>query len=202
MDTPHGSCHCPPPRGSLLPVQTLSSLGLGTHSALLGLLWRPSKTLLKGQPGAQPSLCDRHPAQHLAPTRLCAEEGNGNPLQYSCLENHMDGGAWWAAVYGVAQSRTRLKLLSSSSSSSSRLCAQESQTSSAAQAQACPGAHLPCRPFHHQAPQNHTPSTCESGRLSPRIRDQASTYPSPSSLRSRQSLLLLLFSHSVVSDSL
>ena len=45
-------------------------------------------------------------------------EGNGNPLQYSCLENPMDGGAWWAAVHGVAQSRTRLKRLSSSSSSS------------------------------------------------------------------------------------
>ena len=39
-----------------------------------------------------------------------------NPLQYSCLENPRDGGAWWAAVYGVAQSRTRLKRLSSSSS--------------------------------------------------------------------------------------
>ena len=38
-------------------------------------------------------------------------EGNGTPLQYSCLENPMDGGAWWAAVYGVAQSRTRLKRL-------------------------------------------------------------------------------------------
>ena len=45
-------------------------------------------------------------------------EGNGNPLQCSCLENPRDGGAWWAAVSGVAQSRTRLKRLSSSSSSS------------------------------------------------------------------------------------
>ena len=45
----------------------------------------------------------------------CIGEGNGNPLQYSCLENPRDGGAWWAAVYGVAQSRTRLKRLSSSS---------------------------------------------------------------------------------------
>ena len=44
-------------------------------------------------------------------------EGNGNPLQNSCLENPRDGGAWWAAIYGVAQSRTRLKQLSSSSSS-------------------------------------------------------------------------------------
>ena len=41
-------------------------------------------------------------------------EGNGNPLQCSCLENPRDGGAWWAAVYGVTQSRTRLKRLSSS----------------------------------------------------------------------------------------
>ena len=41
--------------------------------------------------------------------------GNGNPLQYSCLENPRDGGAWWAAIYGVAQSWTRLKRLSSSS---------------------------------------------------------------------------------------
>ena len=44
-------------------------------------------------------------------------EGNGNPLQCSCLENPMDRGAWWAAVYGVAQSWTWLKRLSSSSSS-------------------------------------------------------------------------------------
>ena len=45
----------------------------------------------------------------------CIGEGNGKPLQCSCLENPRDGGAWWAAVYGVAQSRTRLKRLSSSS---------------------------------------------------------------------------------------
>ena len=44
-------------------------------------------------------------------------EGNGNPLQCSCLENPRDGRAWWAAVYGVEQSRTHLKRLSSSSSS-------------------------------------------------------------------------------------
>ena len=50
-------------------------------------------------------------------------EGNGNPLQCSCLENPRVGGAWWAAIYGVAQSRTRLKRLSSSSSS---LCVVES----------------------------------------------------------------------------
>ena len=48
----------------------------------------------------------------------CIGEGNGNPLQRSCLENPRDGGAWWAAVCEVAQSWTRLKRLSSSSSSS------------------------------------------------------------------------------------
>ena len=47
----------------------------------------------------------------------CTGEGNGNPLQCSCLENPRDGRAWWAAIYGVAQSRTRLKRLSSSNSS-------------------------------------------------------------------------------------
>ena len=52
-------------------------------------------------------------------------EGNGNPLQCSCLENPRDGGAWWAAVYGVAQRRTRLKRLSSSSSSSVSWCVKE-----------------------------------------------------------------------------
>ena len=47
---------------------------------------------------------------------LMFREGNGNPLQCSCLENPRDGGAWWAVIYAVAQSRTRLKQFSSSSS--------------------------------------------------------------------------------------
>ena len=56
---------------------------------------------------------------HLAfPIHSDIGEGNGNPLECSCLENPRDGGAWWAAVYGVAQSWTRLKRLSSNSSSS------------------------------------------------------------------------------------
>ena len=55
----------------------------------------------------------------------CIGEGNGNPLQCSCLENPRDGGAWWAAVYGVAQSRTRLKRLSGSRSSSSSSSIEE-----------------------------------------------------------------------------
>ena len=51
----------------------------------------------------------------------CIGEGNGNPLQCSCLENSRDVEAWWAAVYGVVQSRTGLKQLSSSSSNRQRL---------------------------------------------------------------------------------
>ena len=56
----------------------------------------------------------------------CIGEGNGNPLQCSCLENARDGGAWWAAVYGVAQSRTWLRWLSSSSACKARhkLCSE------------------------------------------------------------------------------
>ena len=64
----------------------------------------------------------------------CIGEGNGNPLHCSCLENPRDREAWWAAVYGVAQSRTRLKWLSSSSTYrtfwwiASRIYAQVSQS--------------------------------------------------------------------------
>ena len=54
-----------------------------------------------------------------ATLHACIGGGNGNPLQYSSLENPRDRGAWWTAVYGVAQSQTRLKWLSSSNSSSS-----------------------------------------------------------------------------------
>ena len=52
----------------------------------------------------------------------CIGEGNGNPLQCSCLENPRDGGAWRAAIYGVAQGQTRLKQRSSSSSSNLSIC--------------------------------------------------------------------------------
>ena len=52
---------------------------------------------------------------YLLTMHFISGEGNGNPLQCSCLESPMDGGAWWAAAYGVAQSHTRLKWLSSSS---------------------------------------------------------------------------------------
>ena len=61
---------------------------------------------------------------HLHFALSCIGGGNGNPLQCSCLENPRDCGAWWATIYGVAQSRTLLKRLSSSSSSSSSVTIQ------------------------------------------------------------------------------
>ena len=92
---------------------------MATHSSVLA--WRIPGT---GEPGRLLSM-GLHRVGHDWSDLAAAEaavsnngEGNGNPLQCSCLDNPKDGGAWWAAVvYGVAQSWTRLKRLSSSSSS-------------------------------------------------------------------------------------
>ena len=88
--------------------------------------WHPTPVLLPGKSHGWRSLvgCSPWGLEESDTTELlhfhfslpCIGEGNGNPLQCSCLENPREGGAWWAAVYGVAQSRTRLKRLSSSSS--------------------------------------------------------------------------------------
>ena len=87
--------------------------------------WHPTPVLLPGKSHGRRSLVGYRPWGHQesdTTERLpfhfslsCIGEGNGNPLQCSCLENPRDGGAWWAAVYGVTQSQTRLKWLSSSS---------------------------------------------------------------------------------------
>ena len=90
--------------------------------------WHPTPVLLPGKSYRRRSLVGCSPwgreesdttkRLHFDFLLSCIGEGNGNPWQCSCLENPRDGGAWWAAVYGVAPSRTRLKRLSSSSSSS------------------------------------------------------------------------------------
>src|SRR5574340_1272158 len=87
--------------------------------------WHPTPVLLPGKSHGWRSLVGCSPWGHEesdTTERLhfhfslsCIGGGNGNPLQCSCLENPRHGGAWWAAIYGVAQSRTRLKRLSSSS---------------------------------------------------------------------------------------
>ena len=87
--------------------------------------WQPTPVLLPGKSHGRRSLVGCSPwgreesdtteQLHFHISLSCNGKGNGNPLQCSCLENPRDGGAWWAAVRGVAQSRTWLKWLSSSS---------------------------------------------------------------------------------------
>ena len=89
--------------------------------------WHPTPVLLPGKSHGRRRLVGYSPWGHeesdiTEPLHFhfslsCIGEGNGNPLQCSCLENPRDRGVWWAAVYGVTQSQTRLKRLSSSSSS-------------------------------------------------------------------------------------
>ena len=90
--------------------------------------WHPTPVLLPGESHGWRSLVGCSPWRHEESDKTerlhfhfslsCTGEGNGNPLQCSCLENPRDGEAWWAAVCGVAQSRPWLKQLTSSSSSS------------------------------------------------------------------------------------
>ena len=111
-------------------MSILTSLDLPSHHVKLQRRrWHSTPLLLPGKSHGWRSLVGCSPwgreesdttqQLHFHFSLSCIGEGNGNPLRCSCLENPKDGGAWWAAVYGVAQSRTRLKRLSSSSSSSS-----------------------------------------------------------------------------------
>ena len=114
-------------RGIQMEIESMSYLIVACQLSLRRRRWHPTPVLLLGKSHGQRSLmgCSPWDREELDMTgRLhfhfslsCIGEGNGNPLQCSCLGNPRDGGAWWAAVYGVAQSRTRLKRLSSSSSS-------------------------------------------------------------------------------------
>ena len=86
--------------------------------------WHPTPELLSGkiswmeEPGRLQSMGSQRVGHNWATSvslfTFMHGEGNGNPLQCPCLENPRDGGAWWAAIYGITQSRTRLKWLSSS----------------------------------------------------------------------------------------
>ena len=81
---------------------------MATHSSILPGESRGQRSLV----GCSPLGCkesDTSERLYFHFSLLCIGEGNGNPLQCSCLENPRDGGAWWAAIYGVTQSRTRLK---------------------------------------------------------------------------------------------
>ena len=109
-------------------LSSLTSTGLLTLPSLLPWRrqWQQTPVLLPGKSHGQRSLVGYSPWSreesdtterlHFPFSLSCTGEGNGNPLQCSCLENPRDGRAWWAAVNGVAQSQKRLKRLSSSSS--------------------------------------------------------------------------------------
>ena len=103
-----------PQHSATQPGLRTSSLyqAVAPHSSTLA--WKMPWT---EEPGGLQSMGSLRVQHDWATSLSCIGEGNGNPLQCSCLENPRDGGAWWAAVYGVTQSWTRLKQLSSSSSS-------------------------------------------------------------------------------------
>ena len=96
-----------------------SEKAMAPHSSTFAwkTTWMEEPGRLQSMGLLEPDMTERLPFHF---SLSCIGEGNGNPLQCSCLENPRDGGAWWAAVYGVTQSRTRLKWLSSSSSSIGR----------------------------------------------------------------------------------
>ena len=115
-------------------LQSMGSLRVGHHWATSRSLftfmhgrrkWPPTPVFLPREPQELRGLVgcrlrgrtesDTTERLHFHFSLSCIEEGNGNPLQCSCLENPSDGRAWWAAVYGVAQIRIQLKWLSSSS---------------------------------------------------------------------------------------
>ena len=106
---------------SLLPAWQMQAQAIypRLHKTSQRRQWHPTPVFLPGKSHGQRSLVGCSPWGreeldtterlhfHFSPS--CIGEGNGNPLQCSCLENPRDGGAWWATAYGVAQSRTRLK---------------------------------------------------------------------------------------------
>ena len=104
-------------------VNVLQEIG-GIKDIIRRRQWHPTPVLLPGGSHGWRSLVGCTPWGHWESDTTeqfhfnfslsCIGEGNGNPLQCSCLEKPRDGGAWWAAIYGVAQSRTWLKRLSSS----------------------------------------------------------------------------------------
>jgi len=120
-----------PPREIILSNQDVDHITntLAGSSSIGWQQWHPIPVLLPGKSHGWRSLVGCSPwgheesdmteRLHFHFSLSCTGEGNGNLLQCSCLENPRDGEAWWATVYGVAQSWTQLKPLSSSSSSSS-----------------------------------------------------------------------------------
>ena len=116
-------------QSSFTSLMLLSSMCVVVYISASFLFWRkqqhPTPVLLSGKShgwrslvGCSPWGCEESDTTerlHFHFSLSCIGGGNGNPLQCSCLANPRDGEAWWAAIYGVSQSWTRLKRLSSSS---------------------------------------------------------------------------------------
>ena len=96
--------------------RVLSEKAVAPHSSTLAWKIHGQRSLVGCSPWGRWGL-DTTELLHFHFSLLFIGEGNGNPLQCSCLENPRGGRAWWTAIYGVSQSRTRLKWLSSSSNS-------------------------------------------------------------------------------------
>ena len=121
--------------------------------------WHPTPVLLPGNSHGRRSLVGCSPwgreesdmteRLHFHFSVSCIGEGNGNPLQWSSLENPKDGGAWWAVIYGVAQSWTRLKWLSSLAAYIQEIVLTELLSLCCACIQSC---LILCDPMHCQAP--------------------------------------------------
>ena len=96
------------------PLNRYEEKAMAPHSSTLAwkIPWMEEPGRLQSMGRKESDMTER---LHFDFSLSCIGEGNGNPLQYSCLENPMDRGAWWVAVFGVAQSQARLKWLSSSS---------------------------------------------------------------------------------------
>ena len=111
---------------SIICVNDYTKTYKASYNKLWRRQWKPTPVLLPGKSHGWRSLvgwslwgCEELETTERLQFHFslsCIGEGNGNLLQCSCLENPRDGGAWWAAIYGVTQSRTRLKWLSRSSS--------------------------------------------------------------------------------------
>ena len=122
------SCPVSPETSLLSPGEFFFLCFGSTRSSLYRRQWHPTTVLLPEKSHESSSLkgcspwgrwgTERTELLHFHFSLSSIGEGNGNPLHCSCLENPSDGGDWWAAVYGDAQSRRRLKWLSSSSRSS------------------------------------------------------------------------------------
>ena len=112
------------------------------HSSTLA--WRIPWSLVGCSPWG-PKESDMTARLHFHFSLSCIGEGNGNPLQRSCLENPRDGGSWWAAVYGVVESRTQLKQFSRSSSMLKKLAYLLGSLGSSASAQVFPRSRSACR---------------------------------------------------------